>query len=62
MTAAKKKEIQAAVREAAPDNRLSCPDARQIAERFDVPYTVIGGLCDEMEAKVKIKSCALGCF
>jgi hypothetical protein len=60
MDKAQKEAIQEAVKAAAHCKKLSCPQAREIAEKFDVAYTVVGKTCNEME--IKIKGCSLGCF
>lgn len=60
MDKTKKEEIQAAVKEAARCSKITCPQAREIAEKLDVPYTVVGKTCNELE--IKIKGCGLGCF
>lgn len=60
MDAAKKAEIQEAVKAGAVEGKITCPVARGIAEKCDVPYTVVGKTCNEME--IKIKGCSLGCF
>ena len=48
--------IQAASRE----NRLSCEQAHDLAQKLNVSLKEIGGLCDEL--KIKIIVCQLGCF
>jgi len=49
-----------AVRQAAPDGRLTCAQARQLAARLGVRPRVIGTACNKL--KVKLKGCELGCF
>lgn len=49
-----------AVKQAARDNRLSCTQARRLADELEVPPKVIGDACDAL--KIKIKACELGCF
>jgi len=44
----------------AVDRRLTCADARKIAEDLGVPYHEVGAVADELG--VKIKNCQLGCF
>lgn len=46
--------------ERASDKRISCSEARNIAEETGVPLRVIGDLCNEL--KIKIYACELGCF
>lgn len=55
-----KEQIIARLEEAAKDGRISCAAARKIAEDMQVPYRIVGSLCDEL--KLKIKACELGCF
>lgn len=40
--------------------RLSCTDARRIAEEQKISYAEIGNLCNN--EKIKIHHCELGCF
>ncbi|HPF19732.1 MAG TPA: hypothetical protein PLC88_00170 [Syntrophomonas sp.] len=54
------KEIIEKIKELAPQGKISCADARQLAEKTNIEYGQIGKLCDE--AGVKIYGCALGCF
>ncbi|MEW5762853.1 MAG: hypothetical protein AB1776_06610 [Bacillota bacterium] len=53
-------EVLEALRRAAPDGRISCPQAREIARRLDVPARVVGAAADRLG--VKIYGCELGCF
>lgn len=53
-------EIKQAILEAAKDGRISCTEARRVAEKFGVPAKLIGRAADEL--KVKIFACELGCF
>jgi len=58
--AMEKEEIKKALRETATDNRISCSQARKLAERLGVPPQMIGKVCDELG--IKIYACELGCF
>jgi len=49
-----------AIRDASPDNQISCTKAREISERFGIPLSEIGRLANEL--KIKIIACELGCF
>ncbi len=49
-----------AVKEAAPEGRISCADAHELAKRLGVELLLIGKAADEL--KIKIKNCQLGCF
>lgn len=40
--------------------RISCSDARKLAEGAAVDYAEVGRLCDDLG--IKIHSCELGCF
>jgi len=42
------------------DGRISCNDARGIAEELKAPYREIGKAANEL--KIKIRNCELGCF
>ena len=51
-----KKRLQ----EAAPDGRLTCPEAFKIASDEKCSAAEVGQACNEL--KIKINSCQLGCF
>lgn len=55
-----KPEILEAVKLAAKEGRLSCNQARKLAEELKVPVKVVGDAANEL--KIKIKACELGCF
>lgn len=46
--------------EVATDGKITCTEARRLAEELQVDPSEIGKLCDEV--KVKIMGCELGCF
>ena len=48
------------VLEKAPDKRLSCKSAFEIAAEFDCLPVDVGKLCNEL--KIKICGCQIGCF
>lgn len=54
------KEIIEKIKELAPQGRISCADARQLAEKLNLEYAQVGKACDE--AKIKMCGCELGCF
>ncbi|MDD2422486.1 MAG: hypothetical protein PHC60_07215 [Heliobacteriaceae bacterium] len=58
--AAKMAELRKTMANLANGGVLTCPQARAIAEQFDVSKTVVGQLADEL--KIKIRNCELGCF
>lgn len=53
-------QVLQAVKEAAPEGRLSCLDAHRLAGKLDVELLIIGKACDELN--IRIKNCQLGCF
>ncbi|MFH1833886.1 MAG: hypothetical protein ABH877_02585 [bacterium] len=53
-------QVKAAVEQAATDGVLTCHDARALAERLGVDYSLVGKACDE--AGLKVRVCELGCF
>lgn len=53
-------EVREAVKAAAPEGRLSCAKAHELAATLDVPLLVVGQAADALG--VKIVSCQLGCF
>ena len=53
-------QVIEAVKQAATEGVLTCHDARALAERLGVDYSVVGKACDE--AGVKVRACELGCF
>lgn len=53
-------EVKKLLREKAGEGRITCKEAREIAERLGVPYSVVGKTANEL--KIKIKNCQLGCF
>ncbi|HHW41735.1 MAG TPA: hypothetical protein GXX19_11435 [Syntrophomonadaceae bacterium] len=52
--------IREALLKAAPEGRITCPEARELADSLGVSPRVIGDACNRL--KIKIKGCALGCF
>ncbi|MDH7478530.1 MAG: hypothetical protein QHH02_00795 [Syntrophomonadaceae bacterium] len=52
--------VAEALKQAAPDGKITCTVARRLAERLQVSPMVIGQACNEL--KIKIKACELGCF
>jgi TolB-like protein len=49
-----------AVKNETKDGVLTCHDARELAEKLGVEYSLVGQACDE--AGVKVRVCELGCF
>ncbi len=52
--------VKEKVKERAKDGKISCPQARKIAEELNVPIREVGHACDEL--KIKLYGCELGCF
>jgi hypothetical protein len=55
-----REKIIEAIRAASHENRLSCEQAHDLAEKLDLSLREIGALCNEL--KIKIAACRLGCF
>ncbi|MFX4261097.1 hypothetical protein ACOBQJ_02725 [Pelotomaculum propionicicum] len=55
-----KQEVLDAVRQAAKDGKLTCTEARKLAQDLKVATGTVGKAANEL--KIKIKSCELGCF
>lgn len=53
-------ELLQALREAAPEGRISCEVARALADELGVSYADLGVAANQLG--IKIKSCQLGCF
>lgn len=55
-----KKELKEEILAKAINGKLSCAEARRIAESLGLPYLRVGEAADELG--IKIKDCQLGCF
>lgn len=55
-----KETLRKALVERAPDGKISCMEARQVAEEAGLEYSEVGKACDEL--KIKVHACQLGCF
>ncbi len=53
-------QLLQAVREAAPEGRLTCTDAHKVARQLRVPLLHVGLAADHLG--IKIAACQLGCF
>lgn len=53
-------ELRRRIEDVAKEGRLSCPEARKIADEMGIAPKLIGDACNEL--KIKISNCALGCF
>lgn len=54
------KELMLKLIEIAPEGKISCTEARELAEKLGVQSSAVGKACNE--AKIKIYGCELGCF
>lgn len=52
--------VKREVEKAAADKRLTCHEARALAEKLGVPYCDVGQACNDLD--IKIRACELGCF
>lgn len=55
-----KKLIEKLLKERSNDGKITCSEARKIAEELGIPYIEVGRMANEL--KIKIKKCELGCF
>ena len=55
-----KEKIEQALKETALDGRITCAQARRVAERLEVTYLEVGKTTDALN--IRIKNCELGCF
>jgi hypothetical protein len=53
-------QVKAEVEKAATNKVLTCHDARALAEKLGVDYSLVGKACNE--ANIKVRVCELGCF
>lgn len=56
----KEKNIEELLRKKSDEGRLTCSEARKIAEELGVEYKEVGKTANKL--KIKIKNCELGCF
>ncbi len=55
-----KKMIEKLLKERSNDGKITCAEARKIAEELNVAYIEVGRVANEL--KIKIRKCDLGCF
>jgi len=55
-----REEIKKLLREKSREGRITCKEAREIAERFNVAYGAVGKAANGL--RIKISNCELGCF
>lgn len=55
-----KKLIHQLLKERSNDGKITCAEARKIAEELNVPYIDVGRAANEL--RIKIRKCELGCF
>lgn len=53
-------QIEKAIQEIAKDGKISCHDARALAERLGVDYREVGDALNDL--KVKVRGCELDCL
>ncbi|MHB1420214.1 MAG: hypothetical protein ACYCX4_11635 [Bacillota bacterium] len=53
-------KVLQAVKEAAPEGRISCAQAHELARELQVPLLIVGEAADHLN--IKITKCQLGCF
>ncbi|MBI5117812.1 hypothetical protein HZA56_15160 [Candidatus Poribacteria bacterium] len=54
------KELEAALRARAKENRITCAEMFAIAEKLKLPRKEVGNAATEL--KIRIHNCQLGCF
>ena len=55
-----REKMRLALADAAPAGRISCEEARLLAEGLNLPYELLGEAANELG--IKIYGCQLGCF
>lgn len=55
-----KEELLKEVKGVAPTEKITCSQARQLAEKLGVAPSEVGKICTEYD--IKIIACELGCF
>jgi hypothetical protein len=53
-------EVLDALQAAAKDGRITCAEARKLAETLGVSPGVVGAAANQL--RIKIRACELGCF
>lgn len=54
------KKIIEKLKELAPQGKITCEDARKLADQLNVGRREVGQACDE--AGIRVCACELGCF
>lgn len=44
------------------ENEITCMQAFEISEKYDVSKTAIARYCNSRDPRIKIRGCQLGCF
>ncbi len=44
------------------EDEITCPQAFEISEKYDIPKADIARYCNRREPRIKIRGCQLGCF
>jgi len=60
VTTAKEQDIEVFLREKSMNSKITCSEARKIAEELGVAYIEVGRIANKLH--IKIKNCELGCF
>jgi len=55
-----REKLMLALRDEVSQDKISCEEARALAERLAVPYELVGDAANELG--IKIFGCQLGCF
>ncbi len=55
-----REQLIAAIHEAAPEGKITCSQATELADEYQFSRMEMGNLLNEL--KIKLKSCQLGCF
>jgi len=55
-----KKQILAAIKKRAQDDRIACRQCFEVARECNVSLKIVGDACDQNN--IKIHACQLGCF
>jgi ArsR family metal-binding transcriptional regulator len=55
-----KKELIEELKDRAPQGKITCTDAHQLADKLNIHPSEVGKACNE--ANIKICACEVGCF
>jgi len=57
-----REKIQKAFEAYGITDEITCPQAFEISEKYDIPKMDIARYCNQREPRLKIRGCQLGCF